>query len=201
MSSPITVAAFDFDHTLLKGDSMRAFLRFYAGDRAFVRKLSKLSPFIFVFFGGGMSREKIKEIILKEFFAGKSREDLWTQGQRFAEEVLPRLERREAMDRLYWHQKQGHRCYLVTASMDIWTYAWAEKKGLKLIATRSAIDEKGVFWGKIQGTNNWGPGKVFNLKRELEGMNIDKIYAYGDSEGDRELLEMADFSYYRSFTD
>lgn len=201
MSDALTVAAFDFDHTLLKGDSMRAFFRFYLGDWKFFQGLAQLSPKVLGFLAGRNDRVETKEAILRYFLAGKSSDELFEAGEDFAEKVLPRLERKVAMKRLEWHQKGGHLCLLVTASMDIWTHAWAKKNGLALISTRSHFDEDGLFTGKIQGENNWGPGKEKNLKAFLDQKNVNQIYAYGDSSGDREMLAMADYPFYRTFSE
>jgi phosphoserine phosphatase len=45
--------------------------------------------------------------------------------------------------------------------------------------------------------NCFGPEKVARLTKLLGPKNQYTLYAYGDSRGDRELLELADFKYYR----
>ncbi|MCI4669409.1 MAG: HAD-IB family hydrolase [Bacteroidia bacterium] len=201
MEKAITVAAFDFDHTLLKGDSMMAFFRYYVGYWRFFWGMNKLSPKVIRFLSGRLDRQSMKESVLKEFLAGKSSKELFQAGLEFSEKVLPAMEKKVAMERLQWHKDQGHLCLMVTASMDIWTKAWAETQGLTLIATKSRFDQKGIFTGEVDGINNWGPGKEKNLQTYFKGKNVEAIYAYGDSSGDKEMLKMADFPFYRTFSE
>lgn len=201
MSDALTVAAFDFDHTLLKGDSMRAFFRYYLGDQQFLRGLVALSPKVVRFVAGQRDRVKTKEDVLRYFLAGKSSHELFGAGEEFAKKILPGLERKAAMKRMQWHKDQGHLCLLVTASMDIWTKAWAREHGLELIATQSLFDKEGIFTGKIKGENNWGPGKEKNLRNYFQGHEVSQMYAYGDSSGDKEMLAMADHPFYRTFSE
>ena len=47
--------------------------------------------------------------------------------------------------------------------------------------------------------NCFGPEKVRRVKEKYELENYEKIYAYGDSRGDKELLEFADYSDFKPF--
>ncbi len=49
----------------------------------------------------------------------------------------------------------------------------------------------------IQGKNCNGREKVKRIKNEYDIESFDKIYAYGDSNGDKPMLEMADIKYFR----
>ncbi|MEO0896358.1 MAG: HAD-IB family hydrolase [Bacteroidota bacterium] len=202
MSQSETIAAFDFDHTLLKGDSMQAFFRYVKGDWGFVWGVFLHSWILTRYFVlKNIDRLEVKERLLAYFLGGMSKAELEKLDRTFAEKILPKLERQEAIERLKWHKSQGHTCLMVTASMDIWTASWAANHHLYLIATSSTYDEESVFRGKVKGTNNWGPGKRENIQHYLKNKSVDKMYAYGDSRGDKEMLEMADFAYYRRFKD
>jgi phosphoserine phosphatase len=49
------------------------------------------------------------------------------------------------------------------------------------------------------GNNCRGAEKLSRLKELLGGWDGYQIYAYGNSAGDREMLQAADFPFYRCF--
>ena len=102
------------------------------------------------------------------------------------------------MDRIEWHKKNNDKIVVVTASPDLWLNDWCKKNHLDLVSTR--LEEKnGKFTGNLIGMNCFGPEKVRRVKEKYELENYEKIYAYGDSRGDKELLEFADYSDFKPF--
>ncbi|MCB0845701.1 MAG: haloacid dehalogenase-like hydrolase, partial [Bacteroidetes bacterium] len=75
---------------------------------------------------------------------------------------------------------------------------WALENGLEFVGTRHEV-ANGVFTGKIDGKNCAGPEKVNRLLEILGNQEIEKSYAYGDTSGDKEMLEWADEGGYRCF--
>jgi phosphoserine phosphatase len=56
-----------------------------------------------------------------------------------------------------------------------------------------------LITGKIKGKNNHGEQKAMNI-RELWNLNeYEEIYAYGDSPGDRPMMDLATKSFYKPF--
>jgi HAD superfamily hydrolase (TIGR01490 family) len=106
--------------------------------------------------------------------------------------------RPKAMERIQWHKEQGHKVVIVSASIACWLKPWCDRNGLELIATKLEIKD-GVVTGKLLTKNCYGKEKV-NRVKELYNLNdYDYIYTYGDSRGDKELLELADKSFYKPF--
>lgn len=196
-ASPCT-AAFDFDGTFIKGDSMTPYLQLMYRRRDILRSIYHLRRVLRDYQLRRVARKEAKEDILTHFFGGRSMEELHHYGSRLAREVLPQRVRPKALRRLRWHQAQGHRCLLITASMSFWTTAFAEEYGLELIATRPLVED-GTFTGRIDGPNNYGPEKVRRLEAHLSAEAMGYLYAYGDTDGDRELLERADEGLFRPF--
>jgi phosphoserine phosphatase len=67
-----------------------------------------------------------------------------------------------------------------------------------LIGTKLEVKD-GILTGQLATKNCYGSEKV---RRIREIYNIDEcehIYAYGDSRGDKELLDFADESFYQFF--
>ena len=197
-SKPV-IAAFDFDGTMTTRDSFPSFLSFAAGKWATAKKLISLSPQFAGFLIHKISRQEVKEAVLKIFFEGIPLEQLQELGMSFARSSnMAKLLRPEALKRLDWHLRQGHHCILISASINAYLDPWSRQKGFSdAICSQLAVDENGNATGLLEGLNCWGPEKTRRLI-ELAGPKGDyTLYAYGDSRGDQELLEMADYPFYR----
>ncbi len=106
----------------------------------------------------------------------------------------------QAMERLHWHKQQGHDCILVSASLELYLVPWAKRHGFQdILASRLEIDQKGRVTGQLIGKNCWGAEKRRRLIELLGPQKYYQLYAYGDSRGDQELLEIADYPFYRLF--
>lgn len=193
-----SIAAFDFDGTITKSDTMFAFIRFVKGEMAFLMGMMSLSPTLLRLKLRFVSAQYAKEALMRHFFEGMSEKELYEWGEKFCETELPELIRPKAMEHILWHQEQKHLCFLVTASLTFWTKAWAEKNNFILIATEPEI-QNGIFTGNISGNNCNGQSKVNRLLAALELGEVYRVYGYGDSEGDRELLRWVDIPHYKPF--
>lgn len=192
------VAAFDFDGTLTRRDTLLPFLRYLLGDAQVVRHALMLSPTLAGYGLGLVSNSIAKERVFVQCLSGMRTDVLQREGERFASYVLPGLLRHETLQRLEWHRQQGHRCVAISASLDIYVRPWAEKTGFDdVIATHLESHEDGIVTGKLSGANCFGIEKVRRLEALLGAREGYSLYAYGDSRGDKELLSSADYPYYR----
>jgi len=140
-----------------------------------------------------------KEAMLNHFFANWSEERLYKVGQRFAVQVIPQMLRPEALRRVRWHQEQGHHLVVLSASLEAYLLPWGENMGFdQVLSTRLEV-KSGIVTGLILGKNCYGIEKVERLKAYLGDLSQYCLYAYGDSLGDRELLNIANYPYYRRF--
>src|SRR5690606_38030685 len=155
------VAFFDFDGTLTTGDTLMPFLKFVVGTPTYYAKLALVSPVLAAYFAKLLRNDIAKQIVLKQYLAGYHIDDLFERGQRFSDEMIPTMLRPEGMERLRWHQEQGHECVLVSASMDVYLNAWARREGFsEVICTALEKDDSGYVSGRIQGENCHGEEKV-----------------------------------------
>jgi len=197
-SKKTIVAAFDFDGTLTRGDSLLPFLLHYAGVIKFTLGMLKMSPVLGGYALRLIQNDVAKVKLLKQFLGGVNISIIEQSGQVFAESKLPKLERENAMKRLRWHQAQGHMCVLVSASLIHYLEPWARNAGFDhIIASRLETDASGQISGNLSGGNCFGVEKAKRLKKLLADEQTYSIYAYGDSRGDKEMLEMADYAYYK----
>ncbi len=192
------VAAFDFDGTLTRRETLLPFLLHTLGAAAVARHALMLSPTL-AGYGLGLIRNDVaKERVFVRCLAGMRNDELQQEAERFAALILPRLLRQEALQRLDWHKRQGHRCVVISASLELYVRPWAIKAGFDdVIATRLETRENGHVTGKLSGANCYGIEKVRRLEALLGVRDGYSLYAYGDSRGDKELLSSADYPYYR----
>ncbi len=194
------VAAFDFDGTLTQRDTLPSFLSYMFGSFRTLLLFGLEIPTLLSFVCGMISRQKTKERILRRFFNQLTLDDIKIKGREFAAGPLNQLIRKEGLEKLQWHLREGHRCVLVSANLDVYLEPWSQNKGFHdLICSCIDASSDGMVTGKIRGTNCWGPEKVRRLSLLLGPKKDYTLYAYGDSLGDRELLELADYSFFRRF--
>lgn len=193
------IAAFDFDGTITKRDTLISFLAFTAGKWQTAKKLLLASPEILGFVFHQLSRQDAKEAILKQFFKGMPYHQLQEMGEAFSRSpALSRLVYPGALKRLEWHKSQKHRCILISASLDLYLEPWSTSHGFDgIICSKLKADQNGNATGLLEGKNCWGPEKERRLLELIGPKENYTIYAYGDSRGDEELLSTADYPFYR----
>lgn len=193
------VAAFDFDGTITYRDTLLPFLLQLAGWGGLLRGALLLLPTLLGYALRLLPNSVAKERVLRRFLAGMGEEELRCAGERYAREHLPRMVRPAALARLEWHRRQGHRCVVISASIEHYVAPWAYAAGFDdVIATRLALDGNGLVTGLYAGENCYGAEKERRLRALLGAREDFEIYAYGDSRGDRELLTLADHAWYRT---
>ena len=110
----------------------------------------------------------------------------------FADEVLARHLREEAVQRADWHRTQGHRLVIISASLGAYLRPIGERLRFDaVLATELEAGPDGRLTGRMAGENVRGPEKARRLEAWLDGAT-PFVWAYGDSSGDRELWARAD---------
>lgn len=192
------VAAFDFDGTVTRSETLGPFLVHTLGAARVARDALVLSPTLAGYALGLIRNDVAKERVFVRCLGGMQIDVLRQRAERFAATGLPLLIRREALRRLAWHKRQGHRCVVISASLELYVKPWAISAGFDdVIATRIEILPDGRTTGRLAGSNCFGIEKVRQLEALLGGRSSYTLYAYGDSRGDKELLSAADHAYYR----
>lgn len=192
-----TVAAFDFDGTLTYGGSVVRFLVKVRGlapvALAILRDLPQL---VHGALAGGPAADRAKESLFVRLLAGMRSEDLDRIGAEFAEDHLRRRLRPDVRERLEWHAKQGHFVVVVSASPECYVRPAAGIVGADAaLATRLAVSG-GLLTGRYDGKNCRGAEKYARLMGWIRAEGLADpppvVWAYGNSRGDRRLLEAAD---------
>ena len=192
------VSAFDFDGTMTRLDTLVPFLFYVVGPATFIRQSFLLLPDVSSYMLGMISNNALKEKVMARFFSGIDAELLRSKAARFAVDVLPRLVRSKAMRRYKWHKSQGHRCVLISASLDIYVEPWADSVGFDdVLSSRLEIQNGCHITGRLVGKNCFGGEKCKRLEALMGDRKRYILYAYGNGKGDEELLSMADYAYFR----
>jgi phosphatidylglycerophosphatase C len=185
------LVAFDFDGTLTSRDSFLAFLRWRAGPRGYAAKIAGLAGATLAY-AVHRDRGRLKAAAVSAFLKGVERSELEREAQRFAGDHGRQLLRPDALRAWRRWQAEGARLVIVTASPE--TIVWPIARGLGadlLLGTRLAFDAQGRVTGGFEGANCRGPEKVRRLQ-EAFGEDVRLEAAYGDTDGDREMLALAE---------
>jgi len=193
------IAFFDFDGTITKKDSTIKFIRYLVGDIKFFLGVFLLLPFIVLYKVKIISNNAIKQIIITYFFKGKDIIEFQKKSEYFSLNEIDPIIRKKALDKIFWHKENGHTIVIVSASIDLWLKPWCEKNNIMLISTMLEIKDKTIT-GKTFKKNCHGPEKVKRIQELYDLSEYKYIYAYGNSRGDHEMLNIADESYYKPFT-
>lgn len=162
-------------------------------------KLLKALPWLVMLKFKWIPAQQAKEKLLAAFFKGKTESELRKLGEVFCTSYLPEHIRPNAVEKIRWHQQQGHIVALVSASVDIWIEPWARSMKMELIATKLEFDLQQKYTGKIAGINNNHAQKVVHIQQQFPNWEAMKTYAYGDSGGDTAMLEWADQGFFKPF--
>jgi phosphatidylglycerophosphatase C len=183
--------AFDFDGTLTSRDSFTAFLRWRAGPARYAAGVAKLAPAAAAY-AFHRDRGRLKAAAVREFLGGLSKAELEADAQRFAGVHGRAMLRPDAFRAWQRWQVEGARLVIVTASPETIVAPIARGLGAELLlGSRLAFDAQGRVTGALDGANCRGPEKVRRL-REVFGEDVRLEAAYGDTDGDREMLSLAE---------
>lgn len=195
-----SIAFFDFDGTITTKDTFLEFIKFSKGDISFFLGFIILSPILILFKLGLIKNSKAKELTLRYFFANTNLEEFNAVCINFCNERLPHLIREKALAEIKKHQETNTPIYIVSASPENWLKPWCEKMNLKLISTQLAV-VNGKITGKLSGFNCHGAEKENRIRCQIPLDQYENIFAYGDSSGDKQLLALANNSFYKPFRD
>jgi phosphatidylglycerophosphatase C len=192
----VGVAAFDFDGTLTRRDTVVPFLERLIGRRRLWAQLGSSAPHLGLA-AARRDRDRLRAIATRAAFTGLAVDELARQAATHASAIIADGLRSDTVAIVDAHRRAGHRTVIVSASYTDYLVPLAEHLGIDaVLATRVEIGADGRCTGRLHGPNCRGPEKLVRLMRwfdeaGLERSNVE-TWAYGDSTGDRELLADAD---------
>ena len=193
----ISIVAFDFDGTLTTRDSFTAFLAWRAGPIRYALGLLRLVPELarYAFLH---DRGRLKAAAVREFLSGLTPRTLGEAAEAFAAAKITTLLRPDALATWRRWKDTGAQMLIVTASPEAIVEPFARRLGAdSLIGTRLKIGDSSRITGPLDGENCRGPEKVRRITAQFGTQVL--AAAYGDTDGDREMLAMASVRGYRVF--
>lgn len=199
-SVTVEVAAFDFDGTLTRRDTLLPYLQRGLGWPGFLWALLLSSPWLAAFALRLMSNHRAKARLLKVALGGRTETEIagWTAA--FVQQQLPAQWQPEMLARLRRHQQLGHCCVIVSASPGIYLHDVGRLLGVEAVLCTELGTRDGALTGALATPNCHGQEKVSRLQAWLAQRGINKavvLHAYGDSSGDVPLLNLADYAHYQ----
>ncbi len=194
----MNLVLFDFDGTITRDDSLLEFVAYVVGFKKFFRGILVLSPILVAYKLGLASNNFTRRKLLGYFFAGMSTDKFDKICKKYSTTHIEDILKQSAMDKIASYKAAGDRVVIVTASLEDWLRPWCDAQGLELLGTK--IRRKGgIITGEIEGQNCYGAQKVARVRAAYDVQAFDRVIAYGDSRGDREMLEFADEAHYKAF--
>ncbi len=196
-----TVAAFDFDGTLTRADTLLPFMIFSLGWLGFLRATVLSLPWLLGYALRLMSNHRAKARLLQVGFSGQSSDRMALKADQFVKQALPDQWQAWTLEKLLEHQRLGHRCLIVSASPSLYMHAVGLSLGLETVLCTEMEQRNGVYTGNLATPNCHGQEKVQRLQAWLDKtygpQNTPALHAYGDTSGDKPMLRMADLAWYR----
>ena len=182
------VAAFDFDGTLTRRDTLLGYLRLVVGRPKVARVLAANI--------GGLTRashtrdarDVVKERVLAACLAGVALEHAREIARRYVESIPVR---HDVLAKLRTHQADGHQVVIVSASPALYVEPAAVRWEVEHVLATELEVATGVITGRFAGRNCRAEEKVARIDAWLDGREVE-LHAYGNSPDDAAMLARAD---------
>ena len=195
------IAVFDFDGTITRKDTLIEFIRFAKGSVALYWGMLLYLPWLILMKLHLYDNGKTKELVFGWFFHKMSLEQFNELGRAFYQTQADKLIYSEAKRKIEEHKSHGDIIVILSASIENWVQPFASALQAEGLLGTQAEVQNGVLTGRFATKNCYGAEKVNRLKTWLAA-NVNEqpyIIAYGDSRGDKELLEFANEKHYKQF--
>ena len=193
------VHAFDFDGTLTRRDTLVEFIRYVKGDKEFLKCFLRYSPQLVAMKVGLYPNWKVKRQVFTYCFAGMKEEVFNDFSTRFAQ-AKSSLMRPAGVEKIRSLLQDDCQVVVVSASVENWVRPFFGdlSDAIQFLCTRVEVKD-GVLTGRFLTKNCFGKEKVARLRTLYPDRRAIELTAYGDSRGDREMLDYANEGYYRPF--
>lgn len=201
------IFAFDFDGTVTSADTLIGLIRHIYGTRGLLRGLLRFAPVLVLMKLHLFSNYRAKQMLFRYYFCGMTLGEFSAHCRGYAQKNF-RIVRTAAICCMAEAQKRGAQVVVVSASMPNWVEEFIKlavanprhnlHDGITVIGTEPETTG-GVLTGRFATPNCYGAEKTRRLLALYPDRSSYRLEAFGDSRGDRELLDMADKAHYKPF--
>ena len=188
---------FDFDGTLTYKDTMFLYLKYYNPSKYYVQ-FAKHIPLFILLKLKLLDAEKVKKSFISSILKGQTKNNIEARSQKFFEIYYPKIFRENALEFIKNIDSEKTKSLIVSASLDIWVQPFADKLKIKLLSTEAEF-QNNIFTGEFRTPNCNGEEKVVRIKKAIDGQRFDKILSFGDTAGDKPMLQFADEAHFKFF--
>ena len=194
------IYAFDFDGTLTTKDTLLEFIRFAKGSGQMFRGFLLFSPLLLLMKLHLYPNWKAKQQLFSYFFKGMNIDDFNALCTHFAEQNKHLL-RPAGIEKVRQAiEEEQATVLIISASIDNWVRPFFDEIDKKMQVLGTQIEGKeGRLTGQFTTKNCYGQEKVNRLTALYPHREAYDLIAFGDSRGDKELLDFADKGFYKPF--
>ena len=194
------IYAFDFDGTLTTKDTLLEFIRFAKGSGQMFRGFLLFSPLLLLMKLHLYPNWKAKQQVFSYFFKGMNIDDFNALCTHFAEQNKHLL-RPAGIEKVRQAiEEEQATVLIISASIDNWVRLFFDEIDKKIQVLGTQIEIKGgCLTGQFTTKNCYGQEKVNRLTALYPHREAYELIAFGDSRGDKELLDFADKGFYKPF--
>lgn len=192
----MNLALFDFDGTITTREMFPDFVHVAVQPRRLALGKLALAPLVVGYRLGLVPGTVVRAAIVRVGFSGASLAALEAHGLSFARSVLPTVIRPQALERILWHKSRGDAVVVVSGAFDVYLRHWCHAHQLGLVCS-SLEHRDGVLTGRYQGRQCVRSEKARRVRQAYDLSSYGRIYAYGDTSEDLDLLALAHEQYYR----
>lgn len=194
---PQALALFDFDGTLYPHDSFTGFMFYVLKKRHTVWRGLKVLPWILAYYLKLYPAHRMRPKLYSAMFKDVEIEVIQPLVLQYTNKVLEKLDP-ALFKQLKKHQQSGHKVVLVSATIDLYLEIIAKALNIELICSKVEI-KHGKLTGKYLTPDCSCMQKKLRVMEAINLVDYETIYAYGNSEEDKEMLSLAQHSYMVGF--
>lgn len=187
------LALFDFDGTLCRKDSFTGFIFYTLSKRHIAKRGLRILPWIQAYYLNRYPADKMRSRLFHSMFRNISTDYLQDLALNYRTQLLAQLDP-EMLLQLRQHQLQGDDVVIVSASIDVYLQPLSQYLGVDLICTETQIIQQ-HYTGFYRSPDCSCEQKSLRVQQRYDLENYHAIYAYGNTEEDRAMLDLADYSF------
>ncbi|MFW1858750.1 HAD-IB family hydrolase [Acinetobacter defluvii] len=184
------LALFDFDGTLCRKDSFTGFIFYALSKRHIMKQGIKILPWIQAYYLNIYPAAAMRPKLFKAMFTEANAAEIQQLAEEYAPYLLTQLDQK-LYQQFLKHKSLGDEIVIVSASVDIYLEYICALLEVDLICTETEIVNH-VFTGHYSTPDCSCDQKRIRILEKYDLDQYDKIYAYGNSIEDIEMLNLAE---------